>query len=132
MGIEYFWYEKFFGTDKVTYARTRGSTKNSKLLTSYSFVYTTSCVFYFYLQNCSQLFRQHFRTRNDPSGGQYFTIREPVLHHPMSSTSPSGASTSPSIASTTPSIASTTPSGASTAPKLFFAQFFSWKFSGLK
>ena len=81
----------------------RGSTKNSKLLTSYSLVYTTSSLFYFFLQNCSQLFRQHFLSRFDPSGGQYFNIQEPVLHHPMSSTSRSGASTLPSKASTPPS-----------------------------
>jgi hypothetical protein len=53
--------------------------------------------------------------------GQYFTIGEPVLHHPMSSTSPSRASTSPSIASNSPS-------GASTATKLSFPR----KYSDLK
>ena len=42
------------------------------------------------LQFCLQNQSQHFRTKIDPSGGQYFTIREPALHHPMSSTSPSG------------------------------------------
>ena len=57
----------------------RSSTKNSKLLTSYSFVYKTSHLLY--------LFPKLFRTF--PAASQNFTIRRPVLYHLGAITSPS-------------------------------------------
>ena len=70
----------------------------------------------FSIQNCSQLIWQHLRTRIDPSRGHYFTIRCPVLHHP-----------GPVLHPPQPVLHHPWP-----VPKLFFAQFFYWKFSGFK
>jgi hypothetical protein len=58
----------------------RDSTKNSKLLTSFSFVYTTSHLFYF--------FPKLFLTFLAASPDQNCPIQRPVLYHLGASTSP--------------------------------------------
>ena len=57
------------------------------------FIQPAVCFIFF--QNCSKFFWQHFWTIIDPSRGHYLAFPEPVIHHPMSDTSASGASTLP-------------------------------------
>jgi hypothetical protein len=62
----------------------RGWTKNSKLLKSYSSIYTNSCLFYFFFKtvpNFSGPELTHPEASTLPPGSQCFTIQCPVLHH---------------------------------------------------
>ena len=83
----------------------RDSAEISKFVTSYRLVYTTSRLFYFppkmflFLPAASpakiwpirEPVLHHPIASTRPSGSQYCTIREPVLHHPEASTAPSGS-----------------------------------------